>query len=285
MTTSSGSSSATGQRERELAASLAARHVRPTDGWQADRYNVWMSSSHAPAALEALINEGWVVEAQGYHIRRAGTFRMNVTSGVDWFDLAGTIDFDGMQAELPEILEALRRGQNYVRLSDGSRGCCRRSGSRKFASMIELGKAEDGAIRFRSSQALLLDALLAAQEQVTVDAPFARLRQNLRSFNGIGPAGEPRGFCGQLRHYQKAGLGWLGFLQEFRLGGCLADDMGLGKTVQVLAMLQAAAQLRQSSAEKGRRPHAPPVAGRRSPQPRLQLDRGGQTLHARAAGA
>jgi superfamily II DNA or RNA helicase len=226
------------QRERELAASLAARHIRPMDNWQTDRHNVWMSSAHAPAALEALINEGWVVEAQGFHIRRAGTFQMSVTSGVDWFDLAGTIDFDGLHAELPEILEALRHGQNYVRLSDGSRGLLPQEWLAKFASMMELGKAEDGAIRFRSSQALLLDALLAAQEQVTVDAPFARLRQNLRSFNGIGPADEPRGFCGRLRHYQKAGLGWLGFLEEFRLGGCLADDMGLGKTVQVLAMLQ-----------------------------------------------
>jgi superfamily II DNA or RNA helicase len=205
------------QRERELAASLAARHVRPMDGWQAGRYNVWMSSTHAPAVLEALINEGWVVEAQGFHIRRAGEFRMNVTSGVDWFDLAGTIDFDGLQAELPEILEALRRGQNYVRLSDGSRGLLPQEWLARFGSMVELGKAENGAIRFRSSQALLLDALLAAQEQVTVDAPFARLRENLRSFNGIGSAGEPNGFCGQLRHYQKAGL---------------------GKTVQVLAMLQ-----------------------------------------------
>jgi SNF2 family DNA or RNA helicase len=64
------------------------------------------------------------------------------------------------------------------------------------------------------------------------------LRENLRSFNGIGPIDEPQGFCGQLRDYQKSGLGWLGFLQEFRLGGCLADDMGLGKTIQVLAMLQ-----------------------------------------------
>ena len=160
------------------------------------------------------------------------------TSGVDWFDLAGTINFDGLEAQLPEILEALRHGQNYVRLSDGSRGLLPQEWLARFASMAELGEATDGVVRFRSSQALLLDALLAAQEQVSVDAPFARLRENLRSFNGIGPASEPRGFCGQLRHYQKAGLGWLGFLQEFRLGGCLADDMGLGKTVQVLAMLQ-----------------------------------------------
>jgi superfamily II DNA or RNA helicase len=226
------------QRERELAASLAPLGIRPMDGWLAEKYSIWVPSQKMPEAVETLVARGWIVEAQGYHIRRAGTWHMNVTSGVDWFDLAGTLNFDGMEVRLPEILEALKHGQNYVRLSDGSRGILPQEWLKRFASMAELGEAEGEAIRFRSSQALLLDALLAAQEQVTVDAPFAQLREKLRSFNGVGPAGEPRGFTGELRPYQKTGLGWLHFLQDFRLGGCLADDMGLGKTVQVLAMLQ-----------------------------------------------
>ena len=49
---------------------------------------------------------------------------------------------------------------------------------------------------------------------------------------------EPRAFRGELRPYQRKGLGWLDFLRKIGLGGCLADDMGLGKTVQVLAHLQ-----------------------------------------------
>ena len=146
--------------------------------------------------------------------------------------------------------------------------------------MAELGEAEGEAIRFRSSQALLLDALLAAQEQVTVDAPFAKLREKLRSFNGVGPADEPPGFTGELRAYQKTGLGWLHFLQDFRLGGCLADDMGLGKTVQVLAMLQE----RRVAARRWQRPPSA-VAGRGAQEPGVQLDRGGQAVHARVAGA
>ena len=174
------------QRERELAASLAPRGIRPMEGWQAEKYSIWIPSQKLPEAVEALVAEGWIVEAQGYHVRRAGQWRMNVTSGVDWFDLAGTLDFDGMEVHLPEILEALRHGQNYVRLKDGSRGILPQEWLDRFASMAELGEAEGEAIRFRSSQALLLDALLAAQEQVTVDAPFARLRENLRSFNGVG---------------------------------------------------------------------------------------------------
>ena len=48
---------------------------------------------------------------------------------------------------------------------------------------------------------------------------------------------EPDGFVGELRPYQRRGLGWLRFLERLGLGGCLADDMGLGKTATTLAHL------------------------------------------------
>jgi len=47
----------------------------------------------------------------------------------------------------------------------------------------------------------------------------------------------PKSFVGELRPYQKKGFSWLHFLQQFKLGACLADDMGLGKTIQLLALL------------------------------------------------
>lgn len=53
----------------------------------------------------------------------------------------------------------------------------------------------------------------------------------------IDDAETPERFNGQLRPYQKRGLGWLGYLEKFGFGGCLADDMGLGKTIQILARL------------------------------------------------
>ena len=46
---------------------------------------------------------------------------------------------------------------------------------------------------------------------------------------------EPENFVGELRHYQRRGLSWMGFLARLGLGGCLADDMGLGKTATTLA--------------------------------------------------
>ncbi len=48
---------------------------------------------------------------------------------------------------------------------------------------------------------------------------------------------ESADFNGELRHYQRRGLGWLQFLARVGLGGCLADDMGLGKTATTLAHL------------------------------------------------
>src|SRR5690606_23682348 len=62
--------------------------------------------------------------------------------------------------------------------------------------------------------------------------------RNLGSFTGIKDYAVPQGFKGELRPYQRAGFNWLKFLNEYRLGGCLADDMGLGKTVQTLTLLQ-----------------------------------------------
>jgi superfamily II DNA or RNA helicase len=186
-----------------------------------------------------LTREGWLVEAEGFRVRQPGCFRGSVTSGVDWFDLDGQFDYgDGVFTTLPDLLRAVREGQNFVRLSDGSRGMLPEQWLARFAALAELGTPEGAGVRFRNSQAALLDALLAAQDNVSVDQAFSELRDKLRSFTGIQPQAEPQGFSGDLRQYQREGLGWMDFLQSFRLGGCLADDMGLGKTVQVLALLE-----------------------------------------------
>ena len=80
------------------------------------------------------------------------------------------------------------------------------------------------------------------------------MRQELKDFAGVAadPAG---GFLGELRDYQRDGLGWLEFLQRFGFGGCLADDMGLGKTIQVLALLEGRREIRRNDAE-----NSPPPA-------------------------
>ena len=108
----------------------------------------------------------------------------------------------------------------------------------KYGLLAGMGKTDGDTIKFGKSQVGLLDALLAAQPQITCDALFQQARDRLANFQGVRVADPPTTFVGTLRPYQREGLGWLGFLREFSFGGCLADDMGLGKTVQVLAMLE-----------------------------------------------
>ena len=54
------------------------------------------------------------------------------------------------------------------------------------------------------------------------------------------PETRPSGFTGELRSYQAEAVGWLKFLDDAGLGGCLALDMGLGKTPTILAQVAAA---------------------------------------------
>ena len=201
-----------------------------------------VSTSAMPAAVRALVAEGWLVEADGRIVQRPSRVSMSVSSGIDWFDLAASVEFAGESVPLTEILAALKRGDSMVPLGDGSKGLLPERWLERYASLAALGEAEDGKLRFRLPQTALLDALLAAQEDestVTMDAKFQAARQALARFDRISPADAPATFHGTLRPYQKDGLGWLGFLRQFGFGGCLADDMGLGKTVMVLAMLDA----------------------------------------------
>jgi superfamily II DNA or RNA helicase len=201
-----------------------------------------------PKAVAALLADGWAVEAEGKLYRSPGRFQMSVSSGVDWFDLNGEADFEGKAVPLPEVLAAIRKGGRFVTLDDGSLGMLPEEWIARLAPIAKLGTPEGDHVRFRSVQAVLLDAWLAEETAldaaVHADETFERARRRLREFSGVAPADPPPGFHGELRPYQRAGLGWLHFLRDFGFGGCLADDMGLGKTVQVLALLEARREAR-----------------------------------------
>jgi hypothetical protein len=210
-----------------------------------------LAASKLPRIARALVEAGWQVEAEGKLLRRAGGFRIEVASGVDWFELHGGVEYGETQAKLPALLEALRRGENMVRLDDGTYGVVPEEWLRRIGMLAGLGTAEDGHIRFRRSQAGLLDALLASQPEARCDEAFDRVRKELRRFEGVEAARQPAGFSGQLRDYQREGLGWMEFLRRFSFGGCLADDMGVGKTAQVLALLETRRELRSGGEKLG----------------------------------
>lgn len=203
-----------------------------------NNYDVDVSSRDLGSAVRYLIENGWVVHADGKQVRQPTEMQFKVKSGIDWFELHADVNFDGQAASFPKLLAALARGENTIRLDDGSLGIIPEEWAKKYGLLGGLGVAEEEHIRFNNTQVALLDALLTSKELIDYDEKFSAMREKFRSFEGIEPIHEHEDFVGELREYQREGLGWLEFLKEFHLGGCLADDMGLGKTVQMLAMLE-----------------------------------------------
>jgi SNF2 domain-containing protein/helicase-like protein len=206
-----------------------------------EAHGIWrLPVKTMPKAVRELVHEGWHVEAEGKAFRRPGESKVDVRSGIDWFELHAEVDYGGgTSATLPQLLAALRRGDTMVALGDGSFGLLPEEWLERFAPLAGLGSKQEDHLRFKPNQAGLLDALLAAQPDVRVDKVFEQARDRMRGFHGVAIAPQPAGFCGKLRDYQREGLGWMEFLREFGFGGCLADDMGVGKTAQVLAVLEA----------------------------------------------
>ncbi|HVG22159.1 MAG TPA: DEAD/DEAH box helicase, partial [Blastocatellia bacterium] len=210
-----------------------------------------LAPANLPRVVRVLVKEGWHVEAEGKLYRQPGEFKIEVTSGIDWFELHGKVGFGEMAASFPELLAALKRGDSTVALGDGTFGLLPEEWLKKYGLLAGLGVAEGDHLRFTRSQVGLLDALLASQPEASFDATFARTRDELQRFAGVKAVDPPAGFVGQLRGYQREGLGWLYFLQQFGFGGCLADDMGLGKTIEALALLESRRELRASNASNG----------------------------------
>ncbi|MFY8221844.1 MAG: SNF2-related protein [Pirellulales bacterium] len=248
---------------RDRAAERAALAMLPRHGVVAPRrgddeadapaHHVEIARARLDASVAQLAAEGWAVEVSGRRYRPAGSVSWNVTSGIDWFELSGTVDFGGVVAEMPALLEAIAKGERSVSLPDGSIGILPEGFAASFEPMMALAEKHDGRLRYGRIQVALLDALLAGQPRSRVDDAFEAIREELARGERPEAEPEPAGFTGTLRHYQREGLGWLAFLERTGLGGCLADDMGLGKTIQVLAMLVR----RQTLAQAGGIPHRP----------------------------
>ena len=223
-------------REREALVHATEFGVVPGD--DDDSTSFILPGARLHAAIAGLDRLGWRIEGRDGPILRAPRVHAQVASGVEWFDLEVRIDYEGGETlALPELIRAVRRRERVVRLSGGGIGFLPEEWLERHGWLLEAGKLERGAIRFRRSQVALLDALLVAEPGTQADTIFARARENLRSFDGIVPVPAPTSFLATLRPYQEFSLGWFAFLRRLGFGGCLADDMGLGKTVMILALL------------------------------------------------
>src|SRR5262249_48394258 len=181
---------------------VGPNYYEKQSGWE-------VAPTKLPRVVRELVAEGWRVEAEGKAFRNPGEIKIQISSGIDWFELHGSVDFGGTSAKLPELLAALRRGDNMVKLNDGAYGMLPEEWLKKYGLIAGLGEAHEDHLRSRRTESGVPDALLVAQPEADFAETFARARDELKRFDGTKPADPPGDFNGELRPYQKDGLGWI----------------------------------------------------------------------------
>ncbi len=175
--------------------------------------------------------------------RHKPTIAFSVSSEIDWFDVQAVVSFGELEVSLKDIRKSLKKQERYIKLADGSIGEIPEEWLEKYRHLWGLAEPGENGFRLAHHQLALIETMLASADHQTTDAVYNQKKEVYKTlvqadFKGIHPRPLPAEFSGELRPYQKAGYDWLYFMNEYRLGGCLADDMGLGKTVQALAFLQ-----------------------------------------------
>ncbi|MEQ8626512.1 DEAD/DEAH box helicase [Ekhidna sp.] len=163
------------------------------------------------------------------------TIDLEVSEGVDWFDLKAKIRFGDFEVPFEEIRKCILKGKTEVMLPNGEIGVIPESWITRYKDLFAFSSETDDGITLNKIHVSLVQELKESElAKVTMD----RKLEKLLEFEKMEDYSVPTSFEGDLRPYQLAGYNWLRFLEDYNFGGCLADDMGLGKTIQALALLQ-----------------------------------------------
>ncbi|MBS3056411.1 MAG: SNF2 helicase associated domain-containing protein [Candidatus Aenigmarchaeota archaeon] len=162
---------------------------------------------------------------------------LEVSSGIDWFDIKGSVEFGKEKLPLIKVLDALGSNEKFVKLSDGRLGVIPKKWLEKLSGVSNFLVQEKNNVKASMTQISIIEALADIADKTVFDSHAESYRQKISGFTEMKDAQLPEIMQEKLRDYQKTGYSWLKFLNEFSFGGCLADEMGLGKTVQVLTLL------------------------------------------------
>ncbi len=194
------------------------------------------------AMLEALtrrpdVEVEWPNPALG--LRYAGalpsSFQIVVGKASQWFNAGGTVEVDGQQVTLRDLLAQVRAGRRYVRLAGGSFAAIQDELRARLERVADVVFDHEGGLGVAISAGDVLDDL-ASEGGLVADEEWTRARERIRNAT-LHEAAVPSALRATLREYQVAGFSWLARLASIEAGAVLADDMGLGKTVQALALL------------------------------------------------
>jgi superfamily II DNA or RNA helicase len=200
------------------------------EGWFLDTFETWQNEEITVLGFNSLTKN-----RLNPHKARVSVL---VSSGVDWFDTTVDVHYGQQRVTLKHLHKAVRNRSRYVQLGDGTLGLLPQEWLERFLAFFAVGEVVEESIRtpkinFTSVAELYQQEMLTQETKAQLDD----LQWKVGNFEAIRSVPVPADLQATLREYQKQGLNWLHFLDEFGFGGCLADDMGLGKTVQIIAFI------------------------------------------------
>jgi len=161
----------------------------------------------------------------------------NISSGEDWFDVETKVSFGDEIISLRQVQKAIVNNQHFVELSNGKQGVLPEAWLKKMETYFRNGTIKGDNVQIPALRFTLIDELYDELDGSDLLAEVFSKREKLLNFEKIKSVSKPKRMQANLRDYQKDGLNWLSFLNEYGWGGILADDMGLGKTIQILSLL------------------------------------------------
>lgn len=164
---------------------------------------------------------------------------IQVMSGIDWFKTAIKLKYGNQVVSLRHLHQSIRNKNKFVKLDDGTLGILPDEWMEKFSKYFNAGEIVEEHIHTPRISFSAIEELYESQllDESVKDQLAMYKRKLSGSAQAITEVMVPAGLKATLRQYQKEGLNWLNFLDEFNFGACLADDMGLGKTIQIIAFI------------------------------------------------
>ncbi len=183
---------------------------------------------------------------QGHRIRVSSpvsfsNLRLSITSSKNWFEASGSLNVQGHEIELAELLLSLKESNTrFIQMKKGEYLALSEEFKKKLDEFGYYSSRQGKKIRIHPLATQAIDQVF---EDVThnlgsmkITSQWKECRKRFQEAENL-EIKVPKTFQGTLRDYQLEGVQWLGRLAAWGAGGCLADDMGLGKTIQAIVLL------------------------------------------------
>lgn len=166
-----------------------------------------------------------------YHLETVG-INAGYTIENDWFDLRAEVRLGNYIIPFIRFRRHILEGRRHYELPDGSVAVLPEKWFAKYRDVFGFGKEEGDSLKIHKQHFPVVSQAVSDEKSDTCD-----YLERLIMPDKLPAKQVPSGLNAEMRPYQEEGFNWILFLQENKLGGCLADDMGLGKTLQTLAVL------------------------------------------------